>query len=326
MRVLLLALCVASCGIAQGEPVDVSSFPLYTPEKMTCGADWLVTPCVQEAQLYRTEHANAFVLANGMLALTFRTEPNTARVGLDLLAAHTSVMRGVKPEARISLNGTPFDVGGLKGQPNHAYLLPEWVDDLKTDPLAMQFAGMEAGPIEARMEWAQVRHHAPGTVWPPKGLQVRMDYAMPPMARLKGVGDVRVSVYYALYDGLPCYSKWLTVENGGEAAVTLDSFTSELLAAVEYSSDVEDRGGIAGTPNVHVETDYAFLSMSSLNAGRHAIRWTPDPDYATQVNYARVNPCLLEVGPDLGPAAAIAPGETFTSFRTWVMPFGQQRS
>jgi hypothetical protein len=321
MRGLVFSLGVFFSAVAVAESLDIGALPLFDREAVTCGEDWLVAPCAQPAALYRTGNDSEFVLANGLLALTFRTAPNAARVGLDLLPTNTSVMRGVKPEARITLDGTAFDVGGLRGQPNHAYLLPEWVEMLKIDPLAMRFAGMESGPVESRMDWKQVRHHAPDAVWPPRGVQVRMDYVMPAMAKLKGVDKVRVSVYYALYDEMPAYSKWLTVENGGDAAVTLDTFTSELLAAVELNSDVEDRAGTAGTPNVHVETDYAFLSMSAMNAGRHAIRWVADPDYETQVNYARVNPCLLEVGPDLGPAAAIAPGETFTSFRAWVMPF-----
>jgi hypothetical protein len=35
----------------------------------------------------------------------------------------------------------------------------------------------------------------------------------------------------------------------------------------------------------------------------------------------RKTPCLLDVGPDLGPAQDIAAGERFESFRAWIMPF-----
>ena len=132
---------------------------------------------------------------------------------------------------------------------------------------------------------------------------------------------VTATVHYELYDGIPVLCKWITVTNAGTAAVSLDGFTSEILAAVEYSSDVEDRTGAARPPNILVETDYSFLAMSSMNAGRHAVRWVPDPDYETQVNYERKNPCLLQVGPDPGPATVLQPGETFTSFRTWLLPF-----
>jgi hypothetical protein len=57
------------------------------------------------------------------------------------------------------------------------------------------------------------------------------------------------------------------------------------------------------------------------DANHHVVRWNSDPDYLTQVNYLRKTPCLLEVGPEIGPDKSIAPGETFQSFRTFVMPY-----
>ena len=34
-------------------------------------------------------------------------------------------------------------MGGLKGQPNYAYLKPEWLDRPTTDPKAVQLVGFE---------------------------------------------------------------------------------------------------------------------------------------------------------------------------------------
>jgi len=65
------------------------------------------------------------------------------------------------------------------------------------------------------------------------------------------LAGVSVDVHYELYDGIPVLSKWLTITNGGSQAVTLDSFVSEILAAVEYGSDV----GVPPQwecPNIHV--------------------------------------------------------------------------
>jgi len=61
--------------------------------------------------------------------------------------------------------------------------------------------------------------------------------------------------------------------------------------------------------------------MMANGANRRSFRWLPDPDYRTQVNYERQTPCLLDVGPDLGPAQDILPGGTFASYRAWVLPF-----
>jgi hypothetical protein len=50
------------------------------------------------------------------------------------------------------------------------------------------------------------------------------------------------------------------------------------------------------------------------------IRWLPDPQFHSQVNYEKKTPCLLDIGPDLGPALDVAPGGNFESFRAWVLP------
>jgi hypothetical protein len=133
--------------------------------------------------------------------------------------------------------------------------------------------------------------------------------------------DVTVSIHYELYDGLPCYGKWLTIQNGGGESITLNRYSSDLLAAVEHTSEVDELSLGKTPPNMHVETDMAFGGMLASRANRRSFRWLPDPDYHTQVNYEKKTPCLLEVGPDLGPDQRLAPGTTFESFRGWVLPF-----
>jgi hypothetical protein len=130
-----------------------------------------------------------------------------------------------------------------------------------------------------------------------------------------------VSLHYELYDGIPVMGKWMTVENQGDRPITINDFTSEILAAVEYGSKVETRQYGVDKPNIHVETDYAFASFNVDDANHHAVHWETDPDYSTQVNYLRLTPCLLKVSPEVGPEQRLEPGETFTSFRTFVLPY-----
>ncbi len=316
-------LFLAACSGAYAAALDLAALPVFNAAKVRYEGDWLVQPPEQGAQLYRSESGRDLVLSNGLIARRFRLEPNVATVAFDHLAARQSLLRGVKPEAIVELNGVRFNVGGLKGQPNYAFLRPAWEDTLEPLPGSLRFTGFEAGPIEAPFPWKRVRHCAPDATWPPGGLHLRMDYAMPATGLVTlqpGLRGVRVSVHYALYDGLPVLSKWLTLENQGDEKITLDRFTSEILAAVEYSSEVEDRGVPFSTPNFHVETDYAFGGMCAANTSKHAVHWVPDPDYATQVNYQRQNPCLLELRPEMGPAIELAPGERFESFRAYIMP------
>jgi hypothetical protein len=94
----------------------------------------------------------------------------------------------------------------------------------------------------------------------------------------------------------------------------------EVLAWVERSSEVDELSEGLIPPNVHVETDMSFGGMIASGANRRSYRWLPDPEFHTQVNYEKRTPCLLEVGPDLGPAQTIASGTSWASYRAWVLP------
>ena len=124
-----------------------------------------------------------------------------------------------------------------------------------------------------------------------------------------------VVVSYQLFDGLPLLAKQLRIANGSDRPVRLDSFTADLLAAVEPESDVEvpERWEL---PGIHVETDYSCGGFTPKSANL-TVSWIPDPDYSSQVNYARQTPNLLEVKPPLGPGIVLQPGESFDSFRTF---------
>jgi hypothetical protein len=287
--------------------------------------DWLIDPSPFKAQVTPSADRRQLELSNGLLRRIIRLEPNAATVALDNLVSGQALLRGVKPEAVVELDGTRYEVGGLKGQPNYAFLRSEWIDQLRADPAAFRYLGYEVGPITERLAWKQVRHHAPDVQWPPAGVHLRMDYAMPPAPESRS-RNVRVSVHYELYDGLPGYCKWLTVSNGTDQTIRVDRFSSEVLAVVERTAEVDELSEGRLTPNLHVETDMAFGGMMAQGANRRSFRWLTDPDFHTQVNYEKKTPCLLDIGPVLGPAAEVKPGATFTSFRAWVLAFdGEDR-
>ena len=322
--VVLAATAVLSVTTMTAQADNLNDLPLYDQDAVAYDGDWLVHAPDREAAVYRTGHSDELVLANGIISRTFRLAPNAATVGFDNLTTGQAILRGVKPEAMVEIDGVSYDVGGLKGQPNYAFLSPEWLDDLEADPAAFAFTGFEVGEPRERMAWKQVRHRAPDAVWPPKGVYLRMDYRMPegvPGSQKAAAPPVTLSVHYELYDGVPVMSKWITLRNDGGAPIMLNRFTTEILAAVEYSAHVESGGRPFQTPNMHVETDYAFNGMDSRDSCRFSVHWVRDPDYATQVNYLRLSPCLLEVRPELGPGQALAPGETFESFHAFLLPF-----
>ncbi len=298
---------------------DLPAEPRLTLEERT---DWLIDPTPYRAGVFRGNSADEIVLSNGLVRRTFRIAPNLATVAIDNLVTGESVLRSVRPEAQVVIDGDSFDVGGLIGQPNHAFLREEWIDDMESDPTAFQFLRFEIGTPVQRIEWKQVRHHAPNVQWPPRGVSLRFDLIAP---RSSGIDDgndesVMISIHYELYDGIPCFSKWLNVHNRTAQKITIDRFTSELIAAVEHTSRVEDRSVHYPPPDLLVETDYAFSGMDPETVARYSVHWESDPMFSSQVNYLRNTPCLLKVQPTVGPDQDLDPGEQFVSFRAFVLP------
>jgi hypothetical protein len=276
--------------------------------------DWLVDAAPHPATV--AARANEVVLANGLVSRTFRIAPNAATVALDNLMTGQAELRSVRPEARVTINAKEYPVGGLVGQPIHNYLLPEWLDKMTAEPGAFTFAGFDTGSTAARMEWK--RHPkwlSSDPAWPPPGVSLTLRFDAPP----SGPRGVRIDVHYELYDNIPLFCKWISVHNDGPSAVMLDSFTAEILAAVEPASLVGGKqSDFAVFPrDLHIETDYSFGGSMDSGVDAPAVKWKADPLYQTQVNYDRQTPCLLECAPPLGPGVRIEPGGTFESFRVF---------
>ncbi len=276
--------------------------------------DWLVAPVERKAGVFRGSSTNEIVLDNGLIRRTFRLAPNGATAGFDNLMTGASVIRTVKPEALVSLDGKEYPVGGLVGQPEQGYLLPEWIDGLKSDPGAFGFVSFEVGQTQTTMPWKRPRN-AENRPWPPPGIALTLHFEGPG-DDLKGL---RVAVHYELYDGLPLLSKWLTFENGASRTVTLDKFTGEILATVEADSAVDVRQQRDWRlPNLTLMSDYSFAGMDFVT-GTRAIEWLADPTYTSQVNYELKSPVVVVSRSPVGPDQRLAPGERFESFRTYVL-------
>jgi len=289
--------------------IVLSSLSCSTVPKKAA-SDWLIDPSPFKARVVESADRRSLSIENGLVRRTFRTSPNLATIGLDHLVTGESLFRAVRPEAVLVLDGKKVNVGGLLGQADQAYLLPEWLDRLTAEPGAFAFTSFEQGLIEPRFPYKRVRW-APDSNWPPPGRTLTLHFA-PTAPEFQGIA---VGVHYEIYNGLPLISKWITVANSRTRPVRLGSFISETLAVVEPEVSVGDVENW-DRPNIHVETDYAFSGMSPKSASR-TVFWVTDPGFTTQVNYALHTPCVLECRPPLGPDADIAPGESFATFRTF---------
>ena len=253
--------------------------------------DWLVQPFCQPASV--TETDNRLILGNGLIERTFVTSPNFATVDYTNQITDSSLLRGIKPEAILTINGHPFEVGGLKGQPDYAYLDSEWIPDLTSDRNAFQFREYRAGETVIHYPWVH-RRSGTSSVYPPEGVTLTVEFVSPP-----SVDALRVCVHYELYRGIPGLSKWVTIRNEGQKPIQLDALSCEILAVNEQEKH-----------RLHVESDYAF-------SGVETTQWGPDVDYKTQVDYQYQMPLLMTSRYPLGPGILLQPGETFKSFRTF---------
>ncbi len=282
------------------------------PPASVASSDYLLQSEPFVARALRSADGDALILDNGLLRRTWLLAPNGACIGLDNLMTGESMLRSIRPEARVTIDGVALQVGGLQGQANHAFLLPEELSALESAPGALRLVDLEIGATEERFGWVRPRNYAPGAIWPPPGVRVRMDYAAQGDS-----ADLRVSVHYELYDGIPVMSKWITVDNLGAAEVTLDAFTGEELALVELAESRRHADHPHPT-SLHLETDFAFGSGdNSVTANRHVVHWRRDPSFTSQVEWSLDNPSLLLAEPTFGPAQRIAPGGSFEGFRAF---------
>ena len=281
--------------------------------------DWLIDGSEYIARFERLDdQPNRYSLSNGLVTRTFLLgEGVAATIGLENNDSGENVFRAVRPEAIVTIDGIRVDVGGLTGQPNHAFLRERWLTDMKPAASALRLVAHTTGQPVERFSWKRVRHHAADAMWPPPGIRLTLEFAPPAIAGTPK--DFRVFVHYELYDGVPVFCKWITIENRSQEDFEVDHFISEILAVVEHDSRVESRAGVAlpRPQSLHVETDFSFGGFTSENANRHIVHWRADPEYSTQVNYKRETPCLLVVEPTYGPAQTVAAGETFESCRAF---------
>lgn len=271
--------------------------------------DWLVTPISQKAEVI-TEGKN-IILYNGLVKRVFRIEPNVACIDYKNLSNGQQLLRGVKPEARITVNDKEYSVGGLIGQKENAYLLPEWLDKMTVGPEDFVFVSHTVSDIKPFINFK-------AKTWginqkQPTGKHVAFKYK----AQADAVKGLEVTVNYELYDGMPLIVKWVSIENKNNQELKLNRVVNEVLALVEEES------AVVGKPEemkkqhgIYVETNYAFNNAMRYDISDQTTHWKIDRTYTSQVNYNYETPCLLEVYPEKAPGIDLQPNEIFKSVRT----------
>ncbi|GAB3024811.1 alpha-galactosidase [Spirosoma pulveris] len=299
------------CGLlAQSGFAQINTLPIYKPDILK--SDWLITPVTQKAGVYQANSGKELVLANGLISRRFRIRPNLTTIDYQNLSTNEQFIRAVGPEARVTLNGKTYAVGGLYGQKERAYLRDEWLDGFTANPADFQYTSFSVSPTQPYINWQS-------RTWTlnrkqPTGQELTLHFT----SKQPDLQGVDVAVHYALYDGLPALSKWVTISNKTQQAFHIDQVVNEVLATPEEESAVVGKPEQMKKPQrIYIENNFAFNNAMRYDLSDQATHWKTDSLYTSQVNYNYETPCVLEVYPGLGVGIDVEPGQTYTSIRTY---------
>lgn len=274
--------------------------------------DWLIKPEAAKAQIGPSANGTDMVLSNGLVRRVFRLQPDLACIEYKNLTNGQQLLRSVKPEARVVLNGVAYQVGGLYGQKEQAYLLPQWIDQLKVSDSAFHYTDHKISKIIPYLTWKTSMWA--GSKKDATGSAVTFRFT----SKLPSLEGVEVYVHYAIFDGIPLISKWVTVENKSRGDVTIDQVVNEILAVTEEESAVVGKPEEMAKPNgLYIENNFAFNNSMRYGLSDQATHWKVDKSYTSQVNYDYQTPCLLEVHPKVPVGTRLKAGDTLESIRTY---------
>jgi hypothetical protein len=282
---------------------------LLLPQFSTAQTDWLIQPIQQKANINIQD--NYIELNNGLAKRIFFIGPNLACIDYTNLSNGQQLLRSIEPEARVVIDGQMYNIGGLIGQTEKAYLIKGSEKKLLSDNNAFQFKGYHIDTIAHYIQWKS-------TTWnsnknQAKGKSIRFDFIAPK----NHLSNLTISVHYNLYDGIPLITKWIEIKNNGEQKVKINRVVNEVLGLVEEESAVVGKPEVMKKQHgIYVETNYAFNNAMRYDISDQTTHWKIDSSYTSQVNYNYETPCLLEIYPERAPGIELAKGETFTSVRT----------
>ncbi len=282
---------------------------LLLPQFSTAQTDWLIQPIQQKANINIQD--NYIELNNGLAKRIFYIGPNIACIDYTNLSNGQQLLRSIEPEARVVMDGQMYNIGGLIGQTEKAYLIKGSEKKLLSDKNAFQFKGYHIDTIAHYIQWKS-------TTWnsnkkQAKGKSIRFDFIAPN----NHLSNLTISVHYNLYDGIPLITKWIEIKNNGEQKVKINRVVNEVLGLVEEESAVVGKPEVMKKQHgIYVETNYAFNNAMRYDISDQTTHWKIDSSYTSQVNYNYETPCLLEIYPERAPGIELAKGETFTSVRT----------
>ncbi len=305
-KISLLLLILLLAVKAQSQDLPVWNLAL----QKTVPADWLIQKIMTRAQLYKSADGKDLILYNGLAKRTFRITPNLACTSYLNLRTGQELLRSVKAEALLTINGREYGVGGLHGQHENAFILPAILDTLTAGQNDFQYVDFTIGSIKPYLNW-KTRFWIPKTD-PATGIRVifRYEAAAP---ELKGI---IVKVTYDVYDGLPLISKSVVIENQGAQDLKINRVVNEQLGMAEEEGAIGRNVILNKKPQgIDFETNYAFNDAFAYSYSDQSTHWKGDSSYVTNVG-GTASPCLLQIYEDKAPGIILKPHDVFSSVKT----------
>jgi NPCBM/NEW2 domain len=294
-------------GINKQLSARLLSLPVATPPVVT--TDWLIRKPAQKAVISRIGNQQ-MLMSNGLVSRTFYVGANLATTSIRNLVSGEEYLRAVKPEADVMIDSVNYPVGGLAGQIDQAYLLPDWLDKMNVIPNSFILQTFTVSELKPKIPWTSKRWLA-ASQWKASGQELTCYYEHP------GLKGISVAVHYEIYDGLPLISKWLEVKNKGDKNITVNHFTAEMIAYSEPSNSPSGKQEWM-KPNFHLENDYAFGGFT-YESSDQSIFWQTDKSYTSQADYNVMMPCVVKSMPEKGPDQILGPGQAMETFNTYLL-------
>lgn len=273
------------------------------------GKDWLLENSTYKASVTQSADGKSIEISNGLVRRVFLIKPNAACISYENLGNGQQLVRAIQPEAVVVVGNDTLNIGGLHGQKERAYLSPAWAETFRGGAHDFQFVGYKLGKIDPFIRWKKAFWTK--SIKPASGKSLTMSY------RSDKYDGLAVDVHYAIYDGIPLISKWVTVVNRMHKEVIIKRVVSETLALVEEESAVVGSIGQMEKPSgIYFENDYAFNNSMRYHLSDQATHWKADSAYTSQVNYNFTTPCKVEIYPEKVTAVSLAPGDSLISLRT----------
>jgi hypothetical protein len=280
--------------------------------KETNKEDWLIQSGGFISKIYESPDKKNVVLENGLVRRIFRIIPSVACIDYSNLSSGEQLIRAIEPEAKITLDDQEYEIGGLNGQKERAYLKKEWIDSLINPNTDFAFQYYKIQPLHQFFNYK--RNFWSSNNKMPDGKRITFYYTAI-NEEIEGIG---VQVHYEIYDGIPLIRKWITINSQREKSVKINQVVHEIIAAPE------EQIARAGNPyklrkphGIYCETNYAYNNSMVYEQSDYATHWKKDKEYFSQAHPGLEIPCLLEIYPKVGPGVHLHKNEKFTSLHTY---------